>query len=69
MSVYILVCIYFLPHNVWVDAKEVLKAVSLNVLPEEEIGIDGKGQVDAHYDKRSSIHHILHVPGPLHVGL
>ena len=74
VCVRVLVCIssqqrYCSPHDVWVDAKEVLKAVAFNPLPKEEVGINSKGQVDGHHNGCSSIDHILHVPRPLHAGL
>lgn len=59
----------FSPHDVRVDAKQVFKAVALNSFSKEEVGVDGKREVDAHHNDGCRVNNILHVPGPLHVGL
>lgn len=60
---------YSSPHNIRVDAMEVLKAVALNVLSKKEVDINSKREVDTHYNGCSSIDDVLHVPWPLHTGL
>ena len=57
------------PHNIWVYAKEVLKAIALYTFSKEEVYINSKREVDTYYNGCSSINDILHVPGPLHIGL